>query len=121
MLTKLCGIVGVVLCLTLGLRVGNVFAETVPSAAERPSQIFAFNDLGMHCYDSDYSVFTILPPFNNLHAQVLRRGRSQDPDNKVRVSTVPGRMRRDLSTQRVERSMGCPKRTSGTMSLRSSG
>ena len=74
MLTKLCGIVGVVLCLTLGLMVGNVFAETVPSVAEKPSQIFAFNDLGMHCYDSDYSVFTILPPFNNLHAQVLRRG-----------------------------------------------
>jgi hypothetical protein len=39
-------------------------------------QVFAFNDLGMHCYDSDYSVFTILPPFNVLHAQVLLKGRN---------------------------------------------
>jgi len=31
----------------------------------------AWNDLGMHCMDgNDYSVFSILPPYNNLHAQV---------------------------------------------------
>ncbi|RPJ08335.1 MAG: hypothetical protein EHM36_05590 [Deltaproteobacteria bacterium] len=35
---------------------------------------FAFNDLGMHCYDSDFSVFAILPPFNVLRAQVVRKG-----------------------------------------------
>jgi hypothetical protein len=37
-------------------------------------QIFAWNDLGMHCYDSDYSVFSILPPFNTVHAQVVKVG-----------------------------------------------
>ena len=31
----------------------------------------AWNDLGMHCMDGDYSVFSILPPFNNLHAQLV--------------------------------------------------
>ncbi len=31
----------------------------------------AWNDLGMHCMDSDYGVFAILPPYNNLHAQLL--------------------------------------------------
>ena len=31
----------------------------------------AWNDLGMHCMDADYSVFSILPPFNNLHAQLV--------------------------------------------------
>ena len=33
-------------------------------------KVLGWNDLGMHCMDSDYSVFSILPPFNNLHAQV---------------------------------------------------
>jgi hypothetical protein len=33
--------------------------------------VVAWNDLGMHCMDADYSVFSILPPFNNLHAQVM--------------------------------------------------
>jgi hypothetical protein len=32
------------------------------------------NDLGMHCADMDYQIFTILPPFNVKHAQVIQRG-----------------------------------------------
>ena len=38
-------------------------------------QIFSVNDLGMHCMDEDYSVFSVLPPFNTLHAQVIKKGR----------------------------------------------
>ena len=31
----------------------------------------AWNDLGMHCMDgNDFSVFSVLPPYNNLHAQL---------------------------------------------------
>ena len=31
----------------------------------------AWNDLGMHCMDgNDFSVWSVLPPFNNLHAQL---------------------------------------------------
>ncbi len=37
-------------------------------------QVFAFNDLGMHCYDKDFSVFSLLPPFNVIHAQVVNKG-----------------------------------------------
>ncbi|MDD2808012.1 hypothetical protein [Rhodoferax sp.] len=34
--------------------------------------LLAWNDLGMHCVDGkDYSVFSILPPYNNLHAQLI--------------------------------------------------
>ena len=34
--------------------------------------LLAWNDLGMHCMDGkDYSVFSILPPYNNLHAQLV--------------------------------------------------
>ncbi len=42
--------------------------------------LLAWNDLGMHCMDSDYSVFAILPPFNNLHAQLV------DPQGKLASS-----------------------------------
>ena len=34
-------------------------------------RVIAWNDLGMHCMDSDFSVFSILPPFNVLHAQAI--------------------------------------------------
>ncbi len=33
--------------------------------------LMAWNDLGMHCMDgNDFSVFSVLPPYNNLHAQI---------------------------------------------------
>jgi len=55
-------------------------------------QIFAVNDLGMHCMDEEYSVFSILPPFNTLHAQVIKTGREPEllgPDRvEVRYSAI---------------------------------
>ena len=33
--------------------------------------VLGWNNLGMHCMDSDYSVFSILPPYNTIHAQVV--------------------------------------------------
>jgi hypothetical protein len=33
--------------------------------------VVAWNNLGMHCMDDDYSVFSILPPFNTINAQVM--------------------------------------------------
>jgi len=41
--------------------------------------VLAANDLGMHCLDRDFSVFSILPPFNVIHAQVLNRNASGAP------------------------------------------
>jgi len=36
--------------------------------------LLAWNDLGMHCMDgSEYSVFTILPPYNTLDAQLINK------------------------------------------------
>ncbi|MBL8200440.1 MAG: hypothetical protein JNK40_05650 [Chromatiales bacterium] len=35
-------------------------------------RILATNDLGMHCVDADFSVFSILPPYNVVGAQVIR-------------------------------------------------
>ncbi|MCB2155727.1 cytochrome c3 family protein [bacterium] len=33
-----------------------------------------WNDLGMHCMNSDFSVMTVLPPYNNIWVQVIERG-----------------------------------------------
>jgi len=33
--------------------------------------VVSWNNLGMHCMDSDYSVFSILPPYNTIHAQII--------------------------------------------------
>jgi len=50
-------------------------------AAAQPYVVFAYNDLGMHCMNDDFSEIVILPPYNNLRAQVLRRG--TEPDIEV--------------------------------------
>ena len=34
-------------------------------------KVIAWNNLGMHCMDADFSVFAILPPFNVVYAQVV--------------------------------------------------
>jgi hypothetical protein len=41
--------------------------------------ILATNDLGMHCVDADFSVFSILPPYNVVNAQVVRTDSSGRP------------------------------------------
>ncbi|MEJ2081540.1 MAG: hypothetical protein P8Y94_05055 [Acidobacteriota bacterium] len=45
-------------------------------------KLIGWNDLGMHCMDSDYQVFSILPPYNNIHAQLI--------DNSGRLIRDPG-------------------------------
>ena len=60
---------------------GNSATSTVTytvsssSTGSTNAQLLAWNDLGMHCMDSDYSVFTLLPPFNTLNAQLVANGK----------------------------------------------
>ena len=51
-----------------------VFALHTPFAADGATNwiVTGWNNLGMHCMDSDYSVFSILPPYNTIHAQIVR-------------------------------------------------
>ncbi len=37
--------------------------------------VFAWNDLGMHCLNPSYDKMVILPPYNNLKVQVVKRGK----------------------------------------------
>ena len=39
--------------------------------------LIGWNDLGMHCMDGDYSIYAILPPYNNIHAQLI------DPNGRL--------------------------------------
>ena len=64
--------------------------------------LLAWNDLGMHCMDGDFSVFSILPPYNNLHAQLVSNSSTQvvtqgvtltyeamaDPDGSVNSTSI---------------------------------
>ena len=44
---------------------------TVVNSNKSNYMLTAWNDLGMHCMDGkDFSVFSVLPPYNNLHAQL---------------------------------------------------
>jgi len=45
-----------------------------PAAANSAYVVFAWNDLGMHCANPSYDTAVILPPYNTVWAQVLRRG-----------------------------------------------
>jgi PKD repeat protein len=37
--------------------------------------LLGWNNLGMHCMDSDYSVFSILPPYNTIEGQLIVGGK----------------------------------------------
>lgn len=52
-------------------------AGTAPAETEKKEPryiVLAWNDLGMHCYSSDFSDMAILPPYNTLWAQVIKAG-----------------------------------------------
>jgi len=46
----------------------------VVGAVNAEYAVLAWNDLGMHCYNRDFQDLAVLPPYNNLWAQVIRRG-----------------------------------------------
>jgi hypothetical protein len=53
-----------------------ILPPTVSAAAPAAGDyvVLAWNDLGMHCYNRDFRYLAVLPPYNNLWAQVVRRG-----------------------------------------------
>jgi hypothetical protein len=58
-----------------------------PAQSTQPPQyvVLAWNNLGMHCYDPDFSNLGILPPYNTLQAQVIKVG---DPPQIVTDNIV---------------------------------
>lgn len=51
---------------------GVVRGAKAPAAAAAKYVLMAWGELGMHCIDGkDYSVFSVLPPYNTIHAQLI--------------------------------------------------
>ena len=51
-------------------------------------RVVVSNDLGMHCAAFDTRIFSILPPFNVVHAQVVQMGATPTLLNDTTVSVV---------------------------------
>ncbi len=46
----------------------------VPPVIDDEYIVLGWNDLGMHCYNRDFKDLAVLPPYNTLWAQVIKRG-----------------------------------------------
>lgn len=87
------GVLGVSAAGCLYVGVAAALAPTPQAAPALGNYIVvAYNELGMHCMNQDFSELMILPPFNTLRAQVIRRGGSPEimgSDVQVRFN-IPG-------------------------------
>jgi hypothetical protein len=52
-----------------------IAVASAPAGAQT-YQVFSSNDSGMHCMDSNFSLWAILPPGNFMKAQVIQKGSS---------------------------------------------
>ena len=51
------------------------FGDAQPASIPLGSTVMlSWNDLGMHCMNKSHADFSVLPPYNNLFAQVIARG-----------------------------------------------
>jgi hypothetical protein len=61
-------------CALLALAVVVLVLATTAAYAADPATgytLVGWNNLGMHCMDADFQVFTIRPPYNVIHAQLV--------------------------------------------------
>lgn len=66
--------VGMAACALLSSVAGASIIERPEDPQRDPYVVMAYNDLGMHCMNNGFSQIMILPPYNTLHAQVIKRG-----------------------------------------------
>ncbi|NQU41571.1 MAG: hypothetical protein HQ523_16620 [Lentisphaerae bacterium] len=57
----------------MALLVGLMLVFAQPGEGATNWVLVGWNNLGMHCMDSDYSIFSILPPYNTVNAQLIKR------------------------------------------------
>ena len=58
-------------CTLVALGFGAWSAPAASAQQVAPPRVVGWNDLGMHCLDPDFSVFSILPPYNTQNAQLI--------------------------------------------------
>ena len=103
---------------TIAVTVSGTTTPPPPPSSTLPWRVLASNDLGMHCADLDYQIFSILPPFNVVHAQVVQTGNGVD-----QAAAPVGRRRRRRLPRDVEfgRSLRAPARSTRRATSRPSG
>ena len=70
-----------------GAAVVQVSVLSTPVTTLGGYALLAWNDLGMHCVDGkDYSIFSILPPYNNLHAQLVNKATGKQVTSGVTLT-----------------------------------
>lgn len=57
---------------------GGVAVNSAPPTSNT-AIVLGANDLGMHCMDREFSIFSILPPFNVTHSQVIIKDANGKP------------------------------------------
>ena len=58
---------------------GGVGGSLPPNNTSDTAIVLAANDLGMHCMDREFSIFSILPPFNVVHTQIILQDANGKP------------------------------------------
>jgi len=57
------------------IAVGSMVSfRSVPPPSGDEYIIIGWNDLGMHCANKDFQRMCILPPYNNMYAQIIKKG-----------------------------------------------
>src|SRR5512140_3891295 len=51
--------------------IGSALLGLATTAGAASYTVVGWNNLGMHCTDADFSVLSLLPPYNTIHAQVI--------------------------------------------------
>jgi hypothetical protein len=54
--------------------IGSVVCAGSPAPGQSTYAVYGYNELGMHCMNQDFSEMMILPPFNSIRAEVIRKG-----------------------------------------------
>ena len=67
----------------IAVSAGSVLSAMCLLAAPPNYTVVGWNNLGMHCMDADYAVFSILPPYNTVNAQLI------DPNGHL-VTNIAG-------------------------------
>ncbi len=52
----------------------KLVATVDPEAVSGNYVVISWNDLGMHCMNQFFNVMAVLPPYNTIWAQVIKRG-----------------------------------------------
>jgi len=64
----------------------GLFAVTPPASPPNGTRLVGWNNLGMHCMDADFSVFSILPPYNTIDSQLIVGGQLIESSSGITVT-----------------------------------